>query len=283
MRKCYILLTALLCSYSIYAQVGINTDNPQATLDVQKSTNPTRAMGILPPRVTGDELRLNANLYGTAQNGAIVYVTTPITASTEPKTLGVTTRGLFIYDALEPNGNGNGLWQILPDGPATPTATTGDGAYAAKFSSTFNLLGLSVGNSLVELNIGGTTGGTTTVQVPSTSMSNGVYTVPSTGIYQIKYQYKEGSGANVNLLTNSGIRILRTPVGSTTASILDSKGFGGVSVALVLTVSITETTINHLYNLTAGDKIQFGIDRQSLAGVSLATAAEADISIYRVK
>lgn len=271
-----------MLNYCINAQVGINTDNPRSTLHVQKRTELTFADGIIPPRISGDSLRLKEGAYGPSQNGAIVYVTSPA-AVTGPKTSGITTTGLFIYDANAANGFGSGLWYKLPTTATPPTQVTGDGAFAAKFNSTLNLIGLGVGGGILNLNIGGSSGGTTTVNVPSPNMTNGVYTVPSTGLYQINYSYKEGSGANVSLLTNSGIIINRTPVGSSTPVVLDAKGFGGVSVALVLTVSITQTTISNIYSLNAGDKIQFAINRQSLVALDLANAAEADVSIYRIR
>lgn len=270
-----------MLSYSINAQVGINTDNPKSTLHVQKRTELTFADGIIPPRISGDSLRLKEDAYAAAQNGAIVYVTSPA-VTTGPKTSGVNSTGLFIYDASASNGTGTGLWNKLPTtAPTTPVA--GDGAFGAKFTSTLNLIGLGIGGGILNLNIGGSSGGSTTIHVPSTNMSNGVYTVPSTGLYQINYSYKEGSGASISLLTNSGIVINRTPAGSTVAVPLDSKGFGGVSVALILTVSITQTAINNIYSLNAGDKIQFAINRQSLLSADLANAAEADVSIYRIR
>lgn len=260
--------------------MGINTNNPKATLHVQKRTELAFPDGIIPPRISGDSLRLKEGAYGAAQNGAIVFVTSAAT-TTGPKTTAVNSKGLFIYDAFAANTSGTGLWNIIPEGSQS-TGGVGDGAYSAKFTTAFNLLGLGLGGGIVNLNIGGgTSTGTTTVQVPSSSMSNGTYTVPSTGIYQITYNYKEGTGANVSLLTNSGIRILRTPSSSSTATILDSKIFGGVGA--LITVSITETTISHLYSLTLGDKIQFAINRQAILALDLLTTSEANISIYRVK
>lgn len=281
MKNYYLIVVLFIMGYNVNAQVGINTSNPKSTLHVQKRAELTFADGIIPPRISGDSLRLKEAAYTAAQNGAVVYVTSPAT-TTGPKTNGVTTVGLFMYDAVTNNSSGNpGLWFKLPT--TANIGTAGDGAYSAKFNSTFTLLGVNIGGGLVNLNLGGSTGGTTTVQVPSTSMSNGVYTVPSTGLYHISYSYKEGSGASVSLLTNSGIVISRTPSGSSTAAALDTKGFGGISVALVLTVSITQTIISHLYTLNAGDKIQFGVNRQSVATIDLTTATEAEISIYKVK
>lgn len=202
------------------------------------------------------------------------YVTDATTGTTDPKTANISNTGLHIFDSTA--FSGVGAWSKVAQGP-------GDGAYAAKFNSTFTLLGVNLSGGIINLNVGGSSGGTTTVQVPSSNMVNGVYTVPSSGLYHITYSYKEGSGANVSLLTNSGIVINRTPFGSSTASPLDSKGFGGVSVALVLTVSITQTIISHIYNLNAGDKLQFAINRQSVLSLDTATATEADVSIYKIR
>lgn len=291
MRKCYILLTAFLCSYSIKAQVGINTDNPQATLDVQKSTSATpRAMGIIPPRVTEDELRLNAGLYGAAQNGALVYVTTPVTATNEPKTSGVTTRGLFIYDALEPNGSGNGSWQILPDGPAAPaTGGTGDGAYAARFTGSSSLLSLNVGlgttfyaiplsNVAVNNNI------------PSTQVANNQYTVPSSGIYQINYSFRYEQGLIASVLSSAPeMRILKTTSGTSTT--LDFRTFGGITllptvtllgISLGASITLADGQISHIYNLQQGDVLTFGIARGGL-DLSVASNSAAEISVYKIK
>lgn len=281
MKNYYLIVVLFVMGYNANAQVGINTTNPKSTLHVQKKADLTFADGVIAPRISGDSLRLKEAAYTAAQNGAIVYVTAPAT-TTGPKTNGVTSNGLFIYDATTNNSSGNpGLWFKLPT--TANIGTAGDGAFSAKFTSSLNLLGLGIGGGIVNLNIGGSSGGTTTIQVPSTSMSNGIYTVPSTGLYQINFSYKEGTGASVSLLTNSGIIINRTPSGSSTATTLASKGFGGVSVLAVLTVSITQTTINHIYSLTAGDKIQFGISRQGIATLDLANASEADISIYKIK
>jgi len=272
--------------YNINAQVGINTSNPKSTLHVQKRPELTFADGIIPPRISGDSLRLKEAAYTAAQNGAIVYVTSPAT-TTGPKTNGVTSDGLFIYDAVTNNSSGNpGLWFKLPTTASSGTA--GDGAYSAKFTSSFNLLGLTLGASgqkLLSLSATTSTGsaGTTTVQVPSTAMNAGIYTVPSTGLYQINYSYKEGSGANVSLLTSSGVVITRTPFGSSTPAILESQTFGGVSVALILTVSITQTQISHVYSLTAGDQIQFGVNRSAVLTADVANVVEASISIYKIR
>lgn len=80
MKNYYLIVVLFIMGYNTNAQVGINTANPKATLHVQKKADLTFADGIIPPRISGDSLRLKAPAYGLAQNGAIVYVTSPVTS-----------------------------------------------------------------------------------------------------------------------------------------------------------------------------------------------------------
>ncbi len=72
---------------SIYAQVGINTDDPQAMLDVQASSpgSPIATDGFLPPRVSVLPTGMTA-----AQTGMMVYLTTPLNVNTPA--------GIYIYN-----------------------------------------------------------------------------------------------------------------------------------------------------------------------------------------
>jgi len=294
MKKHYLLPFLLIMGYGISAQVGINTSDPKATLDVQRGTDPTKADGIIPPRVTGDQLRLNTTNYGAAQDGAIVYVTAPVTVTTEPKTTGVTARGLYIYDHLQPNGSGTGMWQVLPDGPATPAGgVTGDGAYAAKFQGSITLLNIGLGlfsSNFLTLPLS-TTSSIITNEITSPQIVNNEYVVPSTGIYQINYSYRTGQGLSAELLSGGtpGVAILKTATDNT-QSLLDYRQFGGINlldltvafIPLNVSISLTQGQISHIYSLQAGEKLQFGILR---GGINLALLADrsAEISIYRLK
>lgn len=84
--------------------------------------------------------------------------------------------------------------------------------------------------------------------------SSSYYTVPSTGIYEIDYSIRFGRGVELGVLTDKRIGIIRQTTSSTT--ILDSKSFDGIDV-LVLTLSLTSSSINSVYQLNAGDKIYF--------------------------
>jgi len=82
-----------------FSQVGIGTDNPQATLDVTgKSTEKTSLDGIIAPRMTGIQLR--AKTYTTNQIGALVYVTEGDTAP-NGQTINVTEKGYFYFDGTK--------------------------------------------------------------------------------------------------------------------------------------------------------------------------------------
>ena len=304
MKKHYLLPFLLIMGYGISAQVGINTSDPKATLDVQRGTDATKADGIIPPRVTGDQLRLNTNNYGPDQDGAIVYVTTPVTVTTEPKTVAVTSRGLYIYDHLQPNSNGTGLWQVLPDGPAAPGGgSTGDGAYAIRVRGTLSLLNLGInllGSSIQNITLPTTTTlpnadvDITSSQITTTG-ADSYYTIPSDGIYQINYSYRTGQGLRLELLgaNRPGIIITKTALGAAlnTATTVDYRYFGGISLGSIdvlgipvslANLALTQGQISHIHQFTAGDRVRFGIVTGGLAAGVL-TDASAEVSIYRIK
>lgn len=114
-----ILLPVLLfVSYSFFAQVGINTNLPQATLDVTGSpTDPNKLDGILTPRITASELK--AKSYGSPQTGAIVYVTSP-DFSPSGQTIDVTSIGYYFFNG-DPSVN---RWVKIVSGNLALNAVT---------------------------------------------------------------------------------------------------------------------------------------------------------------
>ncbi|MBV8325158.1 hypothetical protein [Chryseobacterium sp.] len=93
------ILTILILSSAgfAFAQVGINTQKPAATLDIVAPKNTTQPDGAILPRLTGDELKAKDNLYSTGQKGTLVYVTAPVTSSSL-KTFYVTSEGYYYFD-----------------------------------------------------------------------------------------------------------------------------------------------------------------------------------------
>ncbi|MCW0512055.1 hypothetical protein OKE76_10855 [Riemerella anatipestifer] len=69
-----ILFCAMFLPLALQAQVGINTDDPKATLEVKKNTNlpNTQPQGMLFPKFTSEE-RLKFS--GTAEIGTMIYNT----------------------------------------------------------------------------------------------------------------------------------------------------------------------------------------------------------------
>lgn len=103
--KKIILQIGLCASTALYSQVGINNANPKATLDITaKTTDGSRAEGLIPPRLSGDNIKLANNFYNVEQKGTIVYVTSAVTAP-DSKTANITKEGYYYFDGF--------IWQKL--------------------------------------------------------------------------------------------------------------------------------------------------------------------------
>lgn len=91
------------------------------------------------------------------------------------------------------------------------------------------------------------------------------YTVPSDGIYEINYEMRYGSGVLLSLLSFSGIPsigILKHD--SSGYTVLDKRKFSGVSVPLLASIIISNTTIKNIYQLTEGEKLSFEVNAGGL-------------------
>lgn len=105
MNKLLFLLYSVLPIVTL-AQVGINTDNPNATLDVNASaTMLTVSDGIIAPKLTGDQLKAKDNVYSFDQTGAIVYITQNLTTEASSKTIKVKNIGYYYFDGE--------IWQAI--------------------------------------------------------------------------------------------------------------------------------------------------------------------------
>lgn len=89
----------LLFFITLQAQVGVGTTTPQATLEVSGNPTVTTSLdGVIPPRITGDQLR--AKLYTVGQTAALVYVTLADTAPAG-QTVNVTQAGYYYFNGTE--------------------------------------------------------------------------------------------------------------------------------------------------------------------------------------
>ncbi|MCW3160207.1 hypothetical protein [Chryseobacterium oryctis] len=95
-KKLWVLTVMCVGIFHANAQVGINTIQPKATLDVVGSPTVSTVLdGIIAPRITGSELR--QKIYTGEQEGAIVYVTVADSAPAG-QTIDVTTSGYYYFD-----------------------------------------------------------------------------------------------------------------------------------------------------------------------------------------
>lgn len=109
-------------SISAYSQVGINTSNPKASLDVvAKLSDPNSPDGFIAPRLTGDELFAKNAIYGMDQLGAIIYVTTaPAAANQINDTKDVKTIGYYYHNGtkwMKMEGSGDPTTDAFVDDP----------------------------------------------------------------------------------------------------------------------------------------------------------------------
>lgn len=162
--------------------------------------------------------------------------------------------------------------------PNLLNGSTNTSILSVKKESNLSLLDLSfdLGSNWKIVNFG-----TSDVKIGSSSIfSNAIYTVPSTGIYKIGYYFRYGNGIQTTLLsTQPMIGILKTT--GNTITVLDSREFQGISIPLVLSINLTENSIDSLYSLQAGDKLVFAINTGGIS-LSLLNASSSSAYIYKL-
>lgn len=103
--KKIIMASCMLTIKLIFAQVGINTPTPNASLDVvAKTTDGSRPEGIIAPRLTGDQIKAGDAQYTVAQRGVLIYATAAV-GTPSAKTVNIQSAGYYYFD-----GN---IWQKI--------------------------------------------------------------------------------------------------------------------------------------------------------------------------
>jgi len=122
MKNRLFTIAAMSVCFGINAQVGINTDQGQATLDVVGlPTNTSKPDGIIAPRLSLSQLA--AKTYAAAQTGALVYVTS-INATPASVTINVTTPGYYYFDGALWQKQTGTEWQIKGNAVGEISTTT---------------------------------------------------------------------------------------------------------------------------------------------------------------
>lgn len=141
MKKVRILLATLLAGAGNYmiAQVGVNTTAPKVTLDVVGTPGDTQKTdGVIVPRITGEQLKNKDNLYGSDQDGTIIYVTQPLTnTTTSSRTVNVLRKGYYSFNSTKgTSGEWVKMFYNSPDILAGGTAGSAHPGAAVILSST---------------------------------------------------------------------------------------------------------------------------------------------------
>lgn len=114
--------------------------------------------------------------------------------------------------------------------------------------------------------------------------TTGVYTVPSNGIYVVKFNYRYGDGVQLNALSLTGgmpgIGVFRN------GTQLEESLFSGANVSLlglgILSVLISNTFIDSVYQFTAGDQITFRSNRAGLNLILLSDTINTSMTVYKI-
>lgn len=111
--------------------------------------------------------------------------------------------------------------------------------------------------------------------------ADGSYNIQSTGVYAIGFAFRYGSGLQASLLSGApGIGIARTRSGVST--IIDSRPFSGINLALAVNLTLSDSSINSLYSFQANDKVSFGLVDSGNISVGLLGSSIASFYIYKV-
>lgn len=101
-------ITSLFLPMNVFSQIGISTESPKVTLDIEgRKTDASVADGLLIPRLTLGELVSKDNEYTPALAGTMVYIT-DVSATQSAKTSNVKRLGFYTFNGsvwlgMQPN------------------------------------------------------------------------------------------------------------------------------------------------------------------------------------
>lgn len=151
MKKKYFIIAAAVFPIMLFSQLGINTNNPKATFDINpNSTDGSKAEGFIAPRLTGDQVKAADSRYTEDQLGTLIFATSAVSTVTPgSKTENITAAGYYFYDgnkwlkvASSAGAVYNGSTSINLNGSSFERAALTGDATAAANSNTTTVVGL---------------------------------------------------------------------------------------------------------------------------------------------
>lgn len=267
----FLSFVLLLGTILNHAQVGINTETPQAMLDVNGNAlvqGPTTLESTL--LVEGETTLLQPLKLNYIQTEAITQLTGNET--------------ILVADLGDQNIVKEVSLTNLATGLNIPNANTPNTSLY-KIRSTTNFSLVSVGINLGSLNAWqriNFPAGSPHIGNQALIDANGAYTVPTSGVYSLNAYFRYGTGVQASLLSATPqVGIVRRANGTTTDSLLDSRSFIGISLAGIASITFTEASINTIYQLDAGDKIYFALNNGGLT-LGLLSTSSASFNIYKI-
>lgn len=235
MGKVISLLIFCMSVTLLKAQVGVNTENPNAALDI------------------------NGNL--------IIRTVDSVTELTDDYTILVRDHSV----------SGDSEVKSI----SSKHLLTNRTVYTASKTGDLGLLGIIIsGQNWQKININGLSD---TKIGDSSLFTDGVYTVPESGIYKVSYEVQLASGVNIDLLGGKSLGILKND------EIWEEKVFDAVRVAINLAlvdvtlaaIPVTSTSIETLVEVEEGDTITFSINSGGV-GLSLLEDSKMNIELYKI-
>ncbi|PKF74613.1 hypothetical protein [Chryseobacterium sp. PMSZPI] len=270
MKNKLFAISLLSVSVSIYAQVGINISQPNASLDVVGfPSDNTKLDGVIAPRLTG--IQLKAKNYTTAQTGAIVYVTAAETAPAG-QTVDVITPGYYYFDGMK-WGNLNADWRTVGNSGTVATSS----ALGTDISSG-NYLGTSDGQNLVlatQKNVKGILDVNGTLQGGNSNNTTGSYAA-----------FAWGSNNTVNAIS-SNVAIGRNNTATANAANFPAVAIGAnnsaTNGAKIIGNSNTATGANHLVfgnlnTITGITGLTLGNNHTNKGGIAIGSGNTVEVN-----
>ncbi|WP_449387233.1 hypothetical protein [Chryseobacterium lineare] len=249
--KHLITMAILLFSLALNAQVGINNTSPKVTLDITgKTTDGSRAEGLIIPQLEGDKIKIADTKYTPDLKGAIIYALSAV-ASPSIKTANITAEGYYYFDGS--------VWQKLSNSSVPAVVVTSsalNGTYKAgtalTASNTFTVTitnnsfsTATIAFSTSDLALSGVTG------LSVASVSTASSTLIAGGTVTVTYTLSgtpASSGTLVATWTKLSLSTVKTAMVSPNV-VCGSGQWSGVSPAIGTNGLRTGTTYSAVYSI----------------------------------